>query len=52
MGLKRMFLHAWKLQLRHPVSGENLNLVSALPPELQQFIHTLQPPSGDPVAPL
>ena len=52
MGLKRMFLHAWKLQLRHPASGENLNLASALPPELQQFIHTLQPPSGDPVAPL
>jgi 23S rRNA pseudouridine955/2504/2580 synthase len=52
MGLKRMFLHAWKLQLRHPGSGENLQLVSALPPELQQFIHTLQPPSGESVAAL
>jgi 23S rRNA pseudouridine955/2504/2580 synthase len=52
MGLKRMFLHAWRLQLRHPSSGENLTLVSELPPELQQFIHTLQPPKGEPVAPL
>ena len=52
MGLKRMFLHAWRLQLRHPSSGENLTLVSELPPELQQFIHTLQPPTGEPVAPL
>ena len=52
MGLKRMFLHAWRLQLRHPANGENLRLVSELPAELQQFIHTLQPPTGDPVAPL
>ena len=52
MGLKRMFLHAWRLQLRHPSSGENLTLVSELPPELQQFIHTLQPPTGETVAPL
>jgi 23S rRNA pseudouridine955/2504/2580 synthase len=52
LGLKRMFLHAWRLQLRHPASGENLRLVSELPHELQQFVDTLQPPSGDPVAPL
>ena len=52
MGLKRMFLHAWRLQLRHPASGENLRLVSELPVELQQFVNTLQPPSGDPVASL
>jgi 23S rRNA pseudouridine955/2504/2580 synthase len=52
MGLKRMFLHAWRLQLRHPASGENLRLVSELPAELQQFVDTLQPPSGDPVASL
>jgi 23S rRNA pseudouridine955/2504/2580 synthase len=52
MGLKRMFLHAWRLQIRHPTSGETLRLVSELPVELQQFIDTLQPPSGDPVASL
>jgi 23S rRNA pseudouridine955/2504/2580 synthase len=50
-GLKRMFLHAWRLQFRHPVSGEGVRLVSELPPELQQFVTTLQPP-GDPHAPL
>ena len=33
-GLKRMFLHAWRLGLRHPVSGEMLQLESPLPPEL------------------
>ena len=52
LGLKRMFLHAWRLQFRHPVSGENMRLMSELPPELQQFIHTLQPPSGESVAAL
>ena len=50
LGLKRMFLHAWRLQFRHPVSGENMRLMSELPPELQQFIQTLQP--GEPVAPI
>jgi 23S rRNA pseudouridine955/2504/2580 synthase len=49
-GLKRMFLHAWRLQFRHPGSGENVRLESALPPELQQFIHHIQP--GETVAPL
>ncbi len=51
-GLKRMFLHAWRLQFRHPGSGENVRLVSELAPELQQFVNTLQPPTGDPVASL
>ncbi len=51
-GLKRMFLHAWRLQFRHPGNGENVRLVSELAPELQQFVHALQPPTGDPVAPL
>ncbi len=50
-GLKRMFLHAWRLQFRHPVSGDGVRLVSELPLELQQFMHTMQPP-GDPHASL
>jgi 23S rRNA pseudouridine955/2504/2580 synthase len=37
-GLKRMFLHAWRLQVQHPSSGEVLQLSSPLPPELQQFV--------------
>ena len=33
-GLKRMFLHAWRLQFEHPVSGERMQLLSALPADL------------------
>lgn len=34
-GLKRMFLHAFKAVIVHPVSGANLELEAPLPPELQ-----------------
>ena len=40
-GLKRMFLHAWKLALPHPASGEMLRLEAPLPPELQRFLQSL-----------
>jgi len=33
-GLKRMFLHAWRLQFEHPASGERIELHSPLPPDL------------------
>lgn len=36
-GLKRMFLHAWRLQFNHPASGERLELLAELPLELSQF---------------
>ena len=36
-GLKRMFLHAWRLQLHHPATGELLQLLAELPPELEHF---------------
>jgi 23S rRNA pseudouridine955/2504/2580 synthase len=36
-GLKRMFLHAWRLQFDHPASGERVELLAALPPELKRF---------------
>jgi 23S rRNA pseudouridine955/2504/2580 synthase len=39
LGLKRMFLHAWRLQFNHPASGERVALQADLPPEL----HTLMP---------
>jgi len=38
LGGKRMFLHAWRLQLRHPVSHVALQLQAELPPELQRWI--------------
>lgn len=37
-GLKRMFLHAWRLQFNHPVSGERINLTTELPSELETFL--------------
>ncbi|MFT3777466.1 MAG: RluA family pseudouridine synthase [Ottowia sp.] len=39
-GLKRMFLHAWRLQFTHPASGERAELLAPLPPELTSFINT------------
>ena len=39
-GLKRMFLHAWRLQFDHPGSGERLELRAELPPDLADFLAT------------
>ncbi|HXD41121.1 MAG TPA: RluA family pseudouridine synthase [Ramlibacter sp.] len=36
-GLKRMYLHAWRLQFDHPATGERIELMAALPPELKKF---------------
>ena len=36
-GLKRMFLHAWRLQFNHPGTGERVELLAPLPPDLQAF---------------
>lgn len=47
-GLKRMFLHAWRLQFDHPASGERISLQSPLPPELQKFLaHASTPPAPE-----
>lgn len=47
-GLKRMFLHAWRLQFKHPVSGEAIQLELPLPPELQSFIDANSNPDTSP----
>ena len=44
-GLRRMFLHAFRLGLRHPVSGEGLVIESALPADLAAFVAALGPPT-------
>jgi 23S rRNA pseudouridine955/2504/2580 synthase len=36
-GLKRMFLHAWRLQFDHPATGERIALQAPLPAELQKL---------------
>jgi 23S rRNA pseudouridine955/2504/2580 synthase len=41
--LKRMFLHAWRLQIAHPVSGEALALQAPLAPELLPFLQARLP---------
>jgi 23S rRNA pseudouridine955/2504/2580 synthase len=37
LGLKRMFLHAWRLEFTHPATGKRVTLKSPLPPELQLY---------------
>jgi len=40
-GLKRMFLHAWRLALSHPTHKRPLTLESPLPPDLAAFVARL-----------
>jgi 23S rRNA pseudouridine955/2504/2580 synthase len=40
LGLRRMFLHAWRLRLAHPVTGNAMELHSELPVELQTWAET------------
>lgn len=40
LSMKRMFLHAWRLQFNHPASGERVQLIAELPPELADFVPT------------
>ena len=41
--LKRMFLHAWRLRCKHPVSDEPLEMLAALPAELTRFVAEVLP---------
>ena len=41
-GMKRMFLHAWKLAFVHPLTCEKLKLEAPLPPELENFMSALK----------
>lgn len=49
LGMKRMFLHAWRLQFVHPQTGRSETVEAGLPPELQHFIDHVQPPPPAPV---
>ena len=48
-GMKRMFLHAWRLKFVHPQTGRSETVEAALPEELQNFIDHVQPPPLAPV---
>ena len=41
--LKRMFLHAWRLQCNHPATGARLELQANLPQELARFVLQVLP---------
>ena len=43
-GLKRMFLHASRLELAHPIDGRPLAFGAPLPPDLTQFVRRLDAP--------
>ncbi len=43
IGFKRMFLHAWRLKLAHPVSGQPLELQTELPEELRKWVSAEKP---------
>ncbi|MEO5671541.1 MAG: RluA family pseudouridine synthase [Ramlibacter sp.] len=44
-GLKRMFLHAWRLQFNHPDTSERIELIATLPPDLKKFADHAAPAS-------
>jgi len=37
-GLKRMFLHAWRLQFNHPVTAQRVELQADLPADLKAYL--------------
>ena len=48
VALKRMFLHAWQFQCKHPVSGKRLSFQSPLPDELARFLLAVLPDATKP----
>ena len=41
--LRRMYLHAWRLQFNHPASGERMQLLANPPSDLTQFLDYVVP---------
>jgi 23S rRNA pseudouridine955/2504/2580 synthase len=39
-GVKRLFLHAFRLSLKHPLTGEPLRFEAPLPPDMRHFCAT------------
>ncbi len=44
-GMRRMFLHAWRLQFNHPATAERVVLQADLPTELQHYVSHVQLPT-------
>ncbi len=47
LGLTRQFLHAASLTFRHPETGEEIALTSALPDDLAEVLESLRRARGD-----
>ncbi|MDW7712354.1 MAG: RluA family pseudouridine synthase [Deferrisomatales bacterium] len=47
-GVGRMFLHAWKVCLPHPVTGERLELTAPVPEDMEQALRRLGAHPGEP----
>ena len=45
-GLKRMFLHACRITITHPLSGERATYSAPLPVELSRFLEVISRPDG------
>jgi 23S rRNA pseudouridine955/2504/2580 synthase len=43
-GLRRMFLHAWRLQFAHPASAQPIELQAPLPADLRSFLPVTDTP--------
>ncbi|MES2354752.1 MAG: RluA family pseudouridine synthase [Pseudomonadota bacterium] len=41
-GLKRMFLHAYRITFSHPLSGQAMEITAPLPAELEAFLRSLR----------
>ncbi|MBN2823671.1 MAG: RluA family pseudouridine synthase [Coriobacteriia bacterium] len=58
MGLTRQFLHSYKLELTHPITGEEISLRDPLPDDLADRLRRLEPDSmgrteaGDEIVPI
>ena len=48
--LKRNFLHSAELEITHPITGKQVQLVSRLPRELAEFLEKLRDPVAEPIS--
>ena len=46
-GLKRMFLHAWRIVIAHPQTGDPLTIEAPLPDDLQRFLDSCGRPTKE-----
>lgn len=44
-GLERQFLHSYRLDFEHPVTGEQLQFVDGLPDDLSRVLDSIAPDS-------